>query len=96
VIKTLLLISDSFWDDWLREPKQRRDRACIRPEVSRTGMSPEGKIGVSGYGFSYNHFILLTVSIFSGQFYDSYLRKILKNTEPVDWKSIDVGYLLKV
>lgn len=26
----------SFWDDWMREPEQRRNRACIRPEISRT------------------------------------------------------------
>ncbi|OQR78312.1 alanine--tRNA ligase, partial [Tropilaelaps mercedesae] len=26
----------AFWDDWIREPAQRRNRACIRPEVSRT------------------------------------------------------------
>lgn len=26
----------SFWDDWLRQPEQRRNRACIRPEISRT------------------------------------------------------------
>ncbi|XP_058504733.1 alpha-1,3-mannosyl-glycoprotein 2-beta-N-acetylglucosaminyltransferase a [Solea solea] len=26
----------SFWDDWMRHPEQRRNRACIRPEVSRT------------------------------------------------------------
>lgn len=25
-----------YWDDWLREPQQRKGRACIRPEVSRT------------------------------------------------------------
>ena len=25
-----------YWDDWLREPPQRRGRASIRPEVSRT------------------------------------------------------------
>ena len=25
-----------FWDDWLREPPQRKGRATIRPEVSRT------------------------------------------------------------
>ena len=25
-----------FWDDWLREPEQRRGRQIIRPEVSRT------------------------------------------------------------
>jgi hypothetical protein len=33
----------------MRQPEQRRDRACIRPEVSRTGISIEGKKGVSGY-----------------------------------------------
>ncbi|XP_060905973.1 alpha-1,3-mannosyl-glycoprotein 2-beta-N-acetylglucosaminyltransferase a [Labrus mixtus] len=26
----------SFWDDWMRQPDQRRNRACIRPEISRT------------------------------------------------------------
>jgi len=37
----------SFWDDWMRLPEQRRDRACIRPEISRTAISIEGKKGVS-------------------------------------------------
>lgn len=32
----------------------------------------------------------------SGQFYDGYLKKIKKNTDPIDWKSIDVTYLIKV
>lgn len=26
----------SFWDDWMRRPEQRRGRACVRPEISRT------------------------------------------------------------
>ena len=26
----------AYWDDWLREPDQRKDRDCIRPEISRT------------------------------------------------------------
>ncbi|CAL8288749.1 unnamed protein product [Merluccius merluccius] len=26
----------AFWDDWMRQPEQRHDRACIRPEISRT------------------------------------------------------------
>ncbi|KAL1456426.1 hypothetical protein WDU94_001157 [Cyamophila willieti] len=25
-----------YWDDWMRHPQTRKDRACIRPEVSRT------------------------------------------------------------
>lgn len=27
---------DSFWDDWLREPPQRKGRAVLRPQISRT------------------------------------------------------------
>lgn len=26
----------SFWDDWMRQPEQRKNRSCIRPEISRT------------------------------------------------------------
>eukprot|EP00730_Choanoeca_flexa_P018733 TRINITY_DN9126_c0_g1_i3.p1 TRINITY_DN9126_c0_g1~~TRINITY_DN9126_c0_g1_i3.p1 ORF type:complete len:499 (+),score=96.07 TRINITY_DN9126_c0_g1_i3:95-1591(+) len=35
----------SFWDDWVRDNRQRRDRSCIRPEVSRSRTF--GKVGVS-------------------------------------------------
>ncbi|XP_068144990.1 alpha-1,3-mannosyl-glycoprotein 2-beta-N-acetylglucosaminyltransferase [Drosophila tropicalis] len=35
----------SFWDDWIRHPQQRKERSCIRPEISRTRTF--GKIGVS-------------------------------------------------
>lgn len=43
----------SFWDDWIRQPEQRKDRACIRPEVSRT--KTFGKIGVSNGLFFEKH-----------------------------------------
>lgn len=37
-----------FWDDWMREPENRKGRACLRPEISRTEMSKsEAKKGVS-------------------------------------------------
>ncbi|XP_021170763.1 alpha-1,3-mannosyl-glycoprotein 2-beta-N-acetylglucosaminyltransferase b isoform X2 [Fundulus heteroclitus] len=26
----------AFWDDWMRQPEQRKNRSCIRPEISRT------------------------------------------------------------
>ena len=26
----------AYWDDWLRHPNQRKNRGCIRPEVSRS------------------------------------------------------------
>ncbi|NXL40908.1 MGAT1 acetylglucosaminyltransferase, partial [Glaucidium brasilianum] len=35
----------AFWDDWMRQPEQRRDRSCIRPEISRT--MTFGRKGVS-------------------------------------------------
>ncbi|XP_074873291.1 alpha-1,3-mannosyl-glycoprotein 2-beta-N-acetylglucosaminyltransferase [Carettochelys insculpta] len=35
----------AFWDDWMRQPEQRRGRSCIRPEVSRT--MTFGRKGVS-------------------------------------------------
>ncbi len=43
----------SYWDDWMREPEQRRGRACIRPEISRT--KTFGKIGVSNGMFYEKH-----------------------------------------
>ena len=36
---------DGYWDDWLREPPQRKNRVTIRPEISRTFTF--GKKGVS-------------------------------------------------
>ncbi len=37
-----------FWDDWLRDSAQRKNRSCLRPEISRTGMSiKNAKNGVS-------------------------------------------------
>ena len=39
-----------WWDDWLREPEQRKDRQVLRPEVSRTyHFGSEG--GASGNQF---------------------------------------------
>lgn len=43
----------SYWDDWIRKPEQRNNRACIRPELSRTRTF--GKIGVSNGMFFEKH-----------------------------------------
>lgn len=45
----------SFWDDWMREPEQRKDRQCIRPEISRTGMTEYGRKGASSGMFFGEH-----------------------------------------
>lgn len=43
----------AFWDDWMRHPAQRRERACIRPEIPR--VVTFGKIGVSRGQFFDEH-----------------------------------------
>ncbi|KAJ7991809.1 hypothetical protein DPEC_G00287720 [Dallia pectoralis] len=35
----------AFWDDWMRHPEQRKERSCVRPEISRT--MTFGRKGVS-------------------------------------------------
>ena len=43
-----------YWDDWLREPPQRRNRQFIRPEITRTFHFGE-KGGASQNQFGRNH-----------------------------------------
>ncbi|XP_030053328.1 alpha-1,3-mannosyl-glycoprotein 2-beta-N-acetylglucosaminyltransferase [Microcaecilia unicolor] len=43
----------AFWDDWMRHPDQRKERACIRPEISRT--MTFGRKGVSHGQFFDQH-----------------------------------------
>ncbi|XP_038625702.1 alpha-1,3-mannosyl-glycoprotein 2-beta-N-acetylglucosaminyltransferase [Tachyglossus aculeatus] len=43
----------AFWDDWMRRPEQRRARACLRPEISRT--LTFGRKGVSHGQFFDQH-----------------------------------------
>lgn len=65
-----------FWDDWMREPNIRKERVCIRPEISRT--KTFGKNGVSLGQFFDQHlrYILLNQNAFPFQDYDmSYLLK---------------------
>eukprot|EP00762_Andalucia_godoyi_P000912 ANDGO_03779.mRNA.1 hypothetical protein len=42
-----------YWDDWLREPDHRKQRSCIRPEISRT--KTFGKEGTSAGQFFDTH-----------------------------------------
>jgi len=42
-----------FWDDWMREAPQRKDRSCIRPEIPRTRTF--GREGVSRGQFFDQH-----------------------------------------
>lgn len=44
---------EAFWDDWVRGDERRKNRECIRPEISRT--STFGKVGVSNGQFFDKH-----------------------------------------
>ena len=44
---------NAYWDDWVREPEQRKERICIHPEVPRSHTF--GKIGVSNGQFYEKH-----------------------------------------
>eukprot|EP00095_Tigriopus_kingsejongensis_P000546 snap_masked-scaffold212_size255419-processed-gene-1.10 protein:Tk00546 transcript:snap_masked-scaffold212_size255419-processed-gene-1.10-mRNA-1 annotation:"alpha- -mannosyl-glycoprotein 2-beta-n-acetylglucosaminyltransferase" len=68
----------SYWDDWIRQPAQRRQRACLRPEISRT--KTFGKVGVSNGLFYDKHlkFIQLNAEPFDFTRADlSYLKREL-------------------
>ncbi|VDM48808.1 unnamed protein product [Toxocara canis] len=67
-----------FWDDWIRDPLRRQNRSCIRPEIPRTGMTPEGRKGAS-----------------NGLFFVKHLAKITVNTQPFNFTTFNLDYLLK-
>lgn len=82
----------SYWDDWMRDPAQRQERACIRPEISRT--KTFGKIGVSNGLFFDKHlkYIVLNTKFVPFTVMDlSYLEK-----EKYDSSYIDEVYKTRV
>jgi len=40
---------EAFWDDWLREPPQRKGRQFLRPEISRSYTFGENVRAVSWF-----------------------------------------------
>lgn len=91
----MLLIS--FWDDWIRQPEQRKERACIRPELPRTRTF--GKVGVSKFvschyklmnEFKFSYFN------FSGLFFDKHLKFIKLSEDFVTFTKMNLTYLQKV
>ncbi|VDM94761.1 unnamed protein product, partial [Onchocerca ochengi] len=53
---------NGFWDDWIRNNTIRKNRACIRPEISRTGMTLEGKKGASRGLFFTQHLTNIVIN----------------------------------
>jgi len=73
----------AFWDDWIREPEQRRERACIRPEISRT--KTFGKIGVSNGLFYEKHLKFIKLNEKFVPFTKHDLSYLLKENYDVDF-----------
>ncbi|XP_044738364.1 alpha-1,3-mannosyl-glycoprotein 2-beta-N-acetylglucosaminyltransferase [Chrysoperla carnea] len=86
----------AYWDDWIRRPEQRKDRACIRPEISRTRTF--GKYGVSNGLFYEKHLKYIQLNDKFVPFSKMDLTYLLKNyyDEPflkeVYDNSIEVSY----
>ncbi|XP_022664829.1 alpha-1,3-mannosyl-glycoprotein 2-beta-N-acetylglucosaminyltransferase-like [Varroa destructor] len=73
----------AFWDDWIREPAQRRNRACIRPEISRT--KTFGKIGVSNGLFFEKHLKYIQLNTQPIDFSQRDLTYLLKDNYDVEF-----------
>ncbi|KRZ20078.1 Alpha-1,3-mannosyl-glycoprotein 2-beta-N-acetylglucosaminyltransferase [Trichinella pseudospiralis] len=81
---------EGFWDDWLREADQRKDRACIRPEISRTAMTEYGKNGVSRSQFYENYLKQIKLNEKFIPFTQLDLRYLLKeNYDKAMWNTIN-------
>ncbi|GMT04653.1 hypothetical protein PENTCL1PPCAC_26827 [Pristionchus entomophagus] len=69
---------EGFWDDWMRDPLRRNERKCIRPEISRTAMTVQGKTGASRGLFFDKHLIKVRLNLTPVNFTTkdlSYLRR---------------------
>uniref|UniRef100_A0A646QI39 Alpha-1,3-mannosyl-glycoprotein 2-beta-N-acetylglucosaminyltransferase n=1 Tax=Hemiscolopendra marginata TaxID=943146 RepID=A0A646QI39_9MYRI len=91
----------AYWDDWMRQPEQRKDRACIRPEISRT--KTFGKIGVSNGLFYEKHlkyiklndvkvpFTQRDVTYLKKDNYDVQFVKQVYDSPSVSWEQLKSG-----
>nr|SVE75135.1 EOG090X06K9 [Daphnia dolichocephala] len=73
----------SYWDDWMRRPEQRKDRACIRPEISRTRTF--GKIGVSNGLFFDKHLKYIKLNEMSVDFSSKNLSHLIQSAYDADY-----------
>jgi alpha-1,3-mannosyl-glycoprotein beta-1,2-N-acetylglucosaminyltransferase len=64
----------AYWDDWLREPKQRKNRQFIRPEVCRTFHIGQHGVSNSQYSNYLNSILLNTEAVSFTQMDLSYLQ----------------------
>ncbi|VDN20977.1 unnamed protein product [Dibothriocephalus latus] len=84
----------AYWDEFLRTPEVRRNRSCIRPEISRT--ITFGSTGVSGGQFYSSHlrfiqlnrehvpFLKLDLSYLFPQIYNPrFHRQVYQDAQPI-------------
>lgn len=71
----------AYWDDWIRQPAQRKNRACIRPEISRTRTF--GKMGVSNGLFYEKHLKFINLNTQYIRFTSLNLTYLLKSNYDV-------------
>lgn len=95
----------SYWDDWMRNPAQRKGRACIRPEIPRT--KTFGKDGVSNGLFFDKHlkfielnanpvdFVHLDLSYLLKQNYDANQVQVLNKSPVVSMLDLKNGQVQK-
>jgi len=77
---------NSYWDDWMRQPVQRKGRACIRPEISRT--KTFGKIGVSNGLFFDKHLQFIKLNSQPVEFVKQDLTGLLKSNYDRDLQKV--------
>lgn len=76
----------SYWDDWMREPTQRKNRSCIRPELSRTRTF--GKIGVSNGLFYDKHLKYIYLNDKFAEFTQKNLSYLIKEAYDVNFGQV--------
>ncbi|XP_058952070.1 alpha-1,3-mannosyl-glycoprotein 2-beta-N-acetylglucosaminyltransferase-like [Pocillopora verrucosa] len=67
-----------FWDDWMREASQRKNRSCIRPEIPRTRTF--GRVGVSRGQFYDQHLKFIKLNDQKHPFSKTDLSYLLKDS----------------
>lgn len=93
----------SFWDDWMRHPDQRKDRSCIRPEISRTITFGRKGVSLGQFFDKYLRFIKLNtdfvpfttldLSYLDKETYDKTFDKEVYSAEVVTTEDLQGGKL---
>ena len=74
---------NAFWDDWMRNPEQRQDRCCIRPEICRTKTFGENGVSQGQFYLQHLQYIKLNDKFF--HFRNKDLSYLLKDSYDSDF-----------